>query len=52
MYLSKVFVQEFWYFMSGLDIQPEQSENYNPAGKEWVPGCEILRFIILANTHT
>ena len=25
MYLSKVWVQEFWYIVPGLDIQPEQS---------------------------
>ena len=33
MYRSKVCVQEFWYFVSGLDIQLEQSENYSPVRK-------------------
>ena len=33
MYRSKVCVQEFWYIVSGLDIQPEQSENNKPAAK-------------------
>ena len=27
---SKVCVQEFWYFVSGLDIQVEKSEYYSP----------------------
>ena len=27
-------IQEFWYIMSGLDIQPDQSENENPARKK------------------
>ena len=31
MYRSKVCVQEFWYFVPGLDIQPEQSKNNNTA---------------------
>ena len=31
MYWSIVCVQEFWYRVSGLDIQPEQSENNNAA---------------------
>ena len=46
MYRSTVWVQEFWYIVSGgsgLDIQPEQSENDNPARKKAVPGCEIRR---------
>ena len=37
MYRSTVWVQEFWYIVSGgsgLDIQPEQSENDNPARKK------------------
>ena len=34
MYQSKVCIQEFWYIMSGLDIQPEQSKNDNPASKK------------------
>ena len=29
-YRSKVCVQEFWYIVSGLDIQPEQFENDHP----------------------
>ena len=35
MYWSKVWVQEFWYIVPGLDIQSEQSENYNPVHKMW-----------------
>ena len=30
MYQSKVCVQEFWYFVSGLDIQLEKSEYDSP----------------------
>ena len=30
MYQSKVYIQEFWYFVSGLDIQFAQSENKSP----------------------
>ena len=37
MYLSTVCIQEFWYIMSGLDIQPEQSDNNNSASKQVVP---------------
>ena len=33
-YRSKVCVQEVWYFVSGLDIQLEQSENDNPVRKK------------------
>ena len=33
MYQSKFCVQKFLYFMSGLDIQLEQSENNSPVGK-------------------
>ena len=37
MYLSKVCVQEFWYFVSGLDIQLEQSEYYSTVPiKNWL----------------
>ena len=43
MYRSKVCDQEFWYILSGLDIQPEQSENNNPAGKS----CPMLREITI-----
>ena len=39
MYWSKVCVQDFWYFVPGLDIQPEQSENDNPACKK---SCDRL----------
>ena len=31
MYGSKVCIQEFWYIVSGLDIQLETSEYYSPA---------------------
>ena len=41
MYQSKACVQEFWYFVSGLDIQLEQSENDNPVCKKSDAGCEI-----------
>ena len=34
MYRSKVCVQEFWYFVPGLDIQLEQSENNSPICKK------------------
>ena len=37
MYLSKVCVQEFTYFVSGLDIQLEQSKYYSPVCKK--NGC-------------
>ena len=37
MYRSKVCVQEFLYFVSGLDIQLEQSENDNPV----CSGCRL-----------
>ena len=30
MYHSMVCIQEFWYFVSGLDIQLEQSKNNSP----------------------
>ena len=34
MYRSKVCDQEFWYIMSGLDIQPEKSEYDSPVRKK------------------
>ena len=46
MYQSKVCVQEFWYFMPGLDIQPEQSEDDNPASKKAVAGCDTASNIL------
>ena len=33
-YQSKVCVQEFWYIVSGLDIQLEKSEYYSPVCKK------------------
>ena len=45
MYLSIICVQEFWYFVPGIDIQPEQSKNDNPDAKKAVKGCETLRAI-------
>ena len=45
MYQSKVCVQEFWYFVPALDIQPEQSENDNPALKKAVACCKIGQVI-------
>ena len=41
MYLSKACVQEAWYIVSGLDIQPEQSKNNNPAYKKWF---QVVRY--------
>ena len=38
MYQTKVCLQEFWYFVSGLDIQLEQSEKNNPVCR----GCRLL----------
>ena len=35
MYPSKVCVQDFWHFVSGLDIQLEQSENNSPIRKKY-----------------
>ena len=40
---STVCSQEFWYILSGLDIQLEQSENEDPAHKKLVQGCKTLR---------
>ena len=34
MHWSKVCAQEFWYFVSGLDVQLEQSKNYNPVYRD------------------
>ena len=55
MYQSKVCVQEFWYFVPGLDIQHEQSENDNPALKKVVTCCEtrqvIYHFFLQINTN-
>ena len=48
MYRSKVCVQEFWYFVPGLDIQPEQSENDSPARKKAVAGRETIQLIYRA----
>ena len=36
MYIKKNCGQEFWYILSGLDIQIEQSDNDDPALKKWV----------------
>ena len=44
MYGSKVCVQDFWYFVSGLDIQLEQSENHNPACKKTVCQFQVARY--------
>ena len=55
MYRSKVCAQEFWYFVPGLDIQLEQSENDNPALKKAVPCCEtrqvIYHFFLFTDTN-
>ena len=34
MYWSKVWIQEFSYFVAGLDIQLEKSEYYSPVSKK------------------
>ena len=39
LYQSKLCVQEFWYFVSGLDIQLEQSENDNSVCR--AQGCRL-----------
>ena len=43
MYQSKVCVQEFSYFVPGLDIQLEQSMNDSPVSKKSFAGGEIQR---------
>ena len=45
MHGSEVCIQEFWYCVPGLDIQPELSENDNPARKKAIAGCETLQVI-------
>ena len=45
MYRSKVFVQEFSYFVSVLDIQLEQFETTVMYAKKSVAGGEIRRVI-------
>ena len=45
MYWSKVCVQEFWYLVSGLDIQPEKSQYDSPEWKKTVAGGEIRQVI-------
>ena len=57
MYQSKVCVQDFGYFVPGLDIQPEQSENDNSSLKKQVAGCKAGQHIFtvffckLTQTH-
>ena len=41
MYQSKVCIQEFWYFVSDLDIQLEQSKNNSPVCQKFVAGGQI-----------
>ena len=44
MYQSKVCVQEFWYFVPGLDIQPEQSkQSVFPTEKKWYITRNVLQ---------
>ena len=43
MYQSKLCVQEFRHIMPGLNIQPEQSENNNPARNKEDASCETLQ---------
>ena len=43
MYRSKACVQEFSYFVSGLDIQLEKFEKDSPVSKKMVAGGEIQR---------
>ena len=56
MHQQKVFSQEFWYILSGLDIQLEQSENEDPPHKKLVQGCKTLRvmysFSLARRLHT
>ena len=47
MYQLKVCVQEFWYCVPGLDIQPELSEIVNSACKKAVAGCKTLQVVRL-----
>ena len=56
MYQSKACVQKFWYFVPGIDNQPEQSENDNLALKKQLPVAKHVKsyavFIcILTWTH-
>ena len=48
MYRSKVCVQEFSYFVSGLDIQLEKSEYYSPVRKKigcrWQNTTSLIQF--------
>ena len=45
MYQSKVCIQDFWFFVSGLHIQPEQSENDN-ASRRKKSGSRLLETTI------
>ena len=55
--IDQRFAFKLWYIISGLDIQPKQSENDNPVCKKEVPGCEIQQvvnsffFLRLIQTH-
>ena len=43
MYQSKACVQKFWYFVPGIDNQPEQSENDNLALKKQLPVAKHVK---------
>ena len=43
MYPSKVCIQEFWYIVSGLDIQLEQSQNEVLFAKKSVAGRDVVQ---------
>ena len=42
--MPNVCIQDFWYFVSGLDIPPKQSLNNNPACKK--RGCRLQQEVI------
>ena len=50
-YQEMVCCQEFWYVVSGLDIQLEQFKNNNPVGIKWVQSCKVLQVINLFLTR-
>ena len=46
-YWSKICGQEFWYILSGLDIQLQKSENDNTARKKWFIWQVIYWFFLM-----
>ena len=55
-HVSKLRGREFWYIVSGLDIQLEQFENHDPARKKSIQGCGVrqvmYRFLRLIDTNS